>query len=187
MSRLSLFILALAFVAPGSLAQNTGLPESWLGTWEGTMINHMVGSEGGTIPVRMEIALLETGAYVWRTVYNNDEEMGLRDYRMIPVTDEPGQFINDEQNGILLRTSLIGGELRSAFEVGPQNLISNYRLDGDTLIQEVTFWTSDDVKTTTGSGLGGENGQPVHSYRIAGVQCSEARCIGSSSADMRAA
>ena len=153
-----------------TFAQQAPLPDEWLGTWEGTMTNQRVGANGTPIPVRMHIERLDNSAYVWRTVYNNDEERGLRDYRMIPVAGEPGQFINDEQNGILLRTQHIGGELRSAFEVGTQSLTSVYRLDGDTLTHEVTFWNSQEYETTTGTGIAGENGEPVYSYVIGGVQ-----------------
>ncbi len=134
------------------------------------MSNLTTDGSGMPIPVRMTIKRLDNGAYVWRTVYNNDDVMGLRDYRLIPDPDRPGHYVTDEQNGILLRTQLIGNELHSAFSVDAQNLTSTYRIQADTLIHEVAFWSSDDVETTTGTGVAGEDGKPVLSYLVSGIQ-----------------
>lgn len=147
------------------------LPKTWLGTWTGEMTN--LGRSSPSAPISASLVIERTGdgAYAFRTVYNNDEERGLRDYKLVPVKGTSSDFVLDEQNGITLRARLVGGVLVAPFAVGDQRLVSQYRLtDAGVLVHEVLFWSGNDVVTSTGSGPTGENGNPVDSYQLGGIQ-----------------
>lgn len=147
------------------------------------MQNFRPDGESAQIPVSLTIEQRADGSYSLRTVFNRDETNGLRDYLLIPG-DAPGRFILDEQNGIWLKAVMIGGELVSAFTVASRALISRYRLSSDAeLVHEVTFWDEEDVLESSGTGVSGENGEPVLSWGIEGTQRSTFRRVDSTSPD----
>lgn len=170
--RVGFLLLLLSFLMSSILrAQPTATPWQWIGQWKGEMTNHKPGGSSGAIPVSLTIAELPDGSLQFRTVYNEDAINGLRDYRLEPDSSGAHQYILDENNGIRLRAQFISGVLIEAFQVGDQQLTSRYQLDTDgRLVHEVTFWDVTDKMTTTGTGTSGENGTPVHSFIVSGIQ-----------------
>ena len=165
-------LLMLAAVRPLP-AQDApaAIPDAWLGEWHGEMTNY--GSRGASsqIPVSLRIAELSDGSYEWRTVYNQDLENGVRDYRLVPTPGTSTRFVMDEQNGILLEASLLGGALVTPFSVAGQTLVSRYTLRADgTLIHEIIYWPDEPGVVSRGSGVGGEAGAEVRSFEAAGIQ-----------------
>lgn len=169
--RLAAFILLILAVPLAVTAQPAVLPTAFEGEWEGSMVNLGADRSSDPLPVTMTIRLQDDGSYEWTTIYNRDVERGKRAYRLIPVEDSASDFLLDEQNGIVLRARLLGGDLVSTFQVADRTLMSRYHLvHADSLIHEVIFWSNSDKETTTGSGVGGENGQPVDSFHVDGIQ-----------------
>lgn len=170
-SFISLIVLLASRQCGAQQPESPQLPEAWLGTWVGEMTNLGRSAPSAPIDAVLVIQRDQDGTYSFRTVYNNDEERGLRDYKLVPVAGSSNDFVLDEQNGITLRARLVGGMLIAPFAVGDQRLTSQYGLTAaGTLVHQVLFWSESDVLTTTGTGPAGENGAPVDSYRLSGIQ-----------------
>ncbi len=165
------------FSVPGDQLEATALA-AWAGTWEGEMTNVTPAGASAPIPVALRIALLEDGSYEWRTVYNGDVVEGLRDYRLRPDATDSTRFVMDEQNGIRITSRLVGNALLAPFSVGGQFLLSRYTLvDDDHLEHEILFWPTEVSSITTGEGPAGEQGQPVASFEVAGIQRTRLRRV----------
>lgn len=163
-----LFVTVTASMATPVLGQ---IPESWVGTWRGEMMNYNARGESQAIPVTLTIRQLDDGSYLWQTIYNMDEVHGLRDYRLVPVPDSETEFYLDEQNGIRLQARLFGGSLVQPFSVGGQTLVSRFMEDQtDHLVHEILHWPEDGPEVSTGTGANGESGQLVRSFGLGGIQ-----------------
>ncbi|GAB5519557.1 MAG: hypothetical protein RhofKO_18080 [Rhodothermales bacterium] len=169
--RYSVLLLYGVLAALPASAQPAPLPDAWLGEWHGSMVNLTPSDTSAAIPVQLRLTRLPDGVYQFRTVYNDDEQLGLRDYRLIPDDRTAGRFILDEQNGIRLHAQLIAGELITSFQVGDQALVSRYAINqDDQLVHDILFWSTNEPLVTTGTGIAGEGGQPVHTFMPVGVQ-----------------
>ncbi len=153
-------------------AQAPSFPESWVGTWRGTLTNY-----GGadsiklSVPVTLNFARTsQPGAYRMRHVYNNDSTRGMKNYTLRTVDAAAGKYVTDENNGILIDDTYTGGMLVSVFQVGEQVIESRSEIRGDSLLQDLIFWRSVAVRTTRGAGPNGERGTPVLAFRVAGRQ-----------------
>jgi hypothetical protein len=165
-------LVGLTVIAAPLRAQSAAFPESWVGTWRGTLTNY-----GGadsiklTVPVVLTIARgKEPGTYRMRHVYNNDTTRGMKDYTLRTVDAPAGRYVTDENNGILIDETWTGGMLVGVFQVGDQVLESRSEIRGDSLVQDLIFWRTVAARTTNGSGPNGERGAPVLSFRVAGRQ-----------------
>jgi len=153
-------------------AQAPGFPEAWVGTWHGVLTNY-----GGadSIKLRVPVTLVfarasEPGAYRMRHVYNNDSTRAMKDYLLRTSDAAAGRYLTDENNGILIDNTYIGGMLVSVFQVGEQVIESRSEIRGDSLVQDLIFWHSLAARATRGSGSNGERGTPVMAFRVAGRQ-----------------
>ncbi len=174
--------LLLCFAVPHAplCAQTKGFPESWVGTWRGTLTNYGgADSVKLTVPVVLTIARSsEPGAYRMRHVYNSDTTRGVKDYTLRTVDAAAGRYVTDENNGILIDETWTGGMLVGVFQVGDQVIESRSEIRGDSLVQDLIFWRAAAARTTNGSGPNGERGAPVLSFRVAGRQRSAFVRIG---------
>jgi hypothetical protein len=153
-------------------AQSATFPESWVGTWRGTLTNYGgADSVKLTVPVVLTIARgTEPGTYRMRHVYNNDPTRGMKDYTLRTVDAAAGRYLTDENNGILIDETWTGGMLVGVFQVGEQVIESRSEIRGDSLVQDLIFWRAMAARTTNGTGPNGERGAPVQSFRVAGRQ-----------------
>ncbi len=160
-----------AFSSQSDLGQPTHDLEQWFGDWQGEMVNLRGGTSSKPIPVSMRIQPLADGSIEWRTVYNNDLERGLKDYRVIPNPNDPTRFTLDEQNGILLKLRLIDGVLISPFEVGGHYLVSQYTLKDDgSLVHEILVWNAESASTTAATSTAGDDFPQVQAFEISSIQ-----------------
>jgi hypothetical protein len=168
-----------ATTTAGAQTESPRLPEVWLGTWSGEMLNLGSGAASDPISVLLLISAFDDGSYEWRTVYGDDLENGLRDYRLVPApASSSTDFLIDERNGILLQARLLGSSLVTPFRVGNRTFLSRYTLEAeDRLIHEIIFWSDDDPLETMGTGSTGEDGQPVSSMFPGGIQRSVLRRV----------
>lgn len=169
--RLPLLLLALSLATQDAWTQSS-FPASWAGRWEGTLTTTTPpDSVRNRIPISLLIAREDTGsAWTWRTVFNADTVRGLRPYRLIPRDIRKGWFATDEGNGIELEETWVAGTLISIFQVGDRVLESRYAMHGDTLVHDITWWSSTPAGRARGSGANAEGGMEVLSYRVEGRQ-----------------
>jgi len=180
--RLLTALVGLALTATstaGAQTESPRLPDAWPGTWSGEMVNLGSGAASDPISVSLRVSPLGDGSYEWRTVYGDDVENGLRDYRLVPApASSSTDFLIDEQNGILLQARLLGSSLVTPFRVENRTFLSRYTLEAeDRLIHEIIFWSDENPLETMGTGSTGEDGQPVSSMFPGGIQRSVLRRV----------
>jgi hypothetical protein len=174
MRRLSQLALTVALtVAVHSIrAQPGAFPTAWEGHWEGTLTTIAPpDSVRNRIPVSLYIAPeAEGGAWTWRTIFNNDTVRGVRPYRLLVRDAARGRYATDEGNGIVLEDTWIDGLLVSVFQVGDRVLESRYHLQGDTLVHDLTWWSTAPTSRLRGQGANAEGGAEILTFHVAGRQ-----------------
>lgn len=105
------------------------LPAEWFGTWRGEV--EATSLKGQTSTFQMELTvrpLTEPGRWQWQIVYSGTQGESKRPYELVASKDQPGQFVIDEKNSIVIDTTLLGNTIVSQFSVQGQSLLSRYRL-----------------------------------------------------------
>lgn len=109
--------------------------EAFLGKYKGDL---EIYSKSGFQKVDMEFHLLKTEVkdhYSYVLIYDNVP----RNYTLIAVDRSTGEFLLDENNGIVLPTTLKNGVFYSQFEVQGNLLTSRLELHKDQLFFEIIF------------------------------------------------
>lgn len=141
----------------------TSAQEQFVGKYKGPLV---ISSDKGIQEVPMEFHLLETeveGQFDYVLIYDNKP----RNYTLIRKDKEKGEFILDENNGIVLPVTMKNNILYSFFEVQDNILTSRLEFKGDILLFEILF--SNKLKKTT-SGGNAEAKATVDGYPISVVQ-----------------
>jgi len=137
-------MLALA-IAPAQT------PPSLTGTWKGTLINLPLKPEAPRIDVTMEIGRMPAADHEctpWKTTYS---EAGVvkqvKDYHLCRGV-RADDLVIDEGGGVQLTVRWIGDVLVSPFKYGKVLLVTETRVRGDVLEEEI--FTVDDQPATEG-------------------------------------
>ena len=133
---ISFYVLALS---PLVLAQDKQIqfPQDYLGKYEGTL---HINSERGNQNIPMEFHLLATdsvGKYRYTLIYGAGERKQERAYTLIEKNKEKGEFVVDENNGIVLDDKVIENRMYALFEVNGTLLTTFITFHADHLIFEI--------------------------------------------------
>jgi hypothetical protein len=119
---------------PGAAHQN------WAGTWRGTLTNLPPRAGSAPVDVTMEIGpfpAADNTCATWRTTYAEaGQARGVKDYRLCRGTGPDDLFI-DEGDGVKLTARWIGDVLVSPFKYDNLLLVTEMRLRGDVLEEEI--------------------------------------------------
>ena len=164
----SLFIIILIFFQSiGQENKTSNFPDSYFGIYTGDLIIH---SDKGVKNYPMEFHLLSTdslGIYNYMIVYGKDENRQERKYTLKQKSNEPGKYILDENNGILLDCKVVNNKMYFLFEVMDSLLTTFVTFYDDHLVFEIVM-TNTQNKVISG---GQEKDIPeVISYPIAVIQ-----------------
>ena len=151
--------LAFLFCSFGLQAQDSPIAP-WLGEWSGTLEIYTTKGLVQTVVMELNVAVKSDSSWQWQIVYGEGDSRQERNYELL-TTEEPGQYIIDEKNGIELYLSLIDKGLYSVFKVNRNNLLVFYELKGDELV----FRTLSANTTTELKSGGGENIPEVLSWK----------------------
>jgi hypothetical protein len=158
-------LCAVSTNAQNSLANQYIAP--WLGHWKGELVWQRSADSVQTVEMHLIIAPLDSaGHYSWNLVYGAEQKDN-RGYTLKPVDIERGQWIVDENNGIVIDQYLIGNCFTSAFEVMGNTIVDVFELKDDTM--QVRFFSYSSQPSRV-SGLGTEDIPTVNSYRMQSVQ-----------------
>lgn len=117
----------------------TAIPD-WSGTWRGALVNFPQRPGAPTVEVTMEIGPFPTADNTctpWKTTYSEGGAVkAVKDYKLCRGTGPDDLFI-DEGDGVKLTARLIGDVLVAPFKYDNLLLISQTRLRGDTLEEEI--------------------------------------------------
>lgn len=164
-----LSILLLLCLSFSSEAQNDSIqfPQDYFGIYKGNL--NIINSRG-TQTIGMEFHLQPTdsvGKYKYTIVYIMEGNRQERKYNLITKNAAKGDYIVDENNGILLDAKQIGNTLYSMFEVQNNLITTTERFYKNAMDFEITFT---DTKQKTESTAEGEDSINVTSYPIGGIQ-----------------
>ncbi|MGB1307333.1 MAG: hypothetical protein ACPG6B_00380 [Oceanihabitans sp.] len=162
----TVFFILVCFSAK---AQNDSLqfPEDFYGIYKGDL--HITNARGKQT-IGMEFHLNKTdsiGKHQYMLVYIFDGKRQERKYNLIEKDVVKGEYIVDENNGILLDAKLIDNTLYFMFEVQNNLITTTARFYKTSMDFEITFT---DTKQKKESGTSGEDAVRVTSYPISGIQ-----------------
>lgn len=170
MKRISLVLLCLLAGYKLSLAQKN-FPAGYEGTWKGDLYIYSAGVKNvGKIPMSLSIKTTDSAnKWAWVISYLPEGKTpDQRNYELVVVDSAKGKYTIDEKNGILIDGRMIGNVLATRFAVGETLLLITYKLEGDSIVFEVTTGSANNTKET---GNLPENDIPaVIVYPITGYQ-----------------
>jgi hypothetical protein len=142
-------------------------PDDFFGVYKGDL---KISNPKGEQTLQIEFHLQPTdsiGKYEYKLVYIADGNRQERDYTLIEKNAEKGEYIVDENNGILLDTKFVNNTLYAMFEVQGNILTTTERFYDEGMYFEITF--SGKAKANT-SQTTDEDPIAVISYPITVVQ-----------------
>lgn len=156
--KFTLGIVCMLMLAVSSVGWSQNKPQAtpaalpdWSGTWRGTLVNYPQRPGAPVVEVTMEIGpfpAADNTCTPWKTTYAEGGTVkGVKDYKLCRGTGPDDLFI-DEGDGVKLTARLIGDVLVSPFKYDNILLISQTRLRGDTLEEEIL--TADDQPAVKG-------------------------------------
>jgi len=161
--------LILFFVSFLSFGQTDSItfPQDFFGIYKG---NLQITNARGKQTIQMEFHLNQTdsiGKYQYMLVYIMDGNRQERKYNLLEKDASKGEYIVDENNGILLDAKLIDNTIFSMFEVQGSILTTTERFYKDSMDFEITVANK---SQQTKSGTEGEDATEVISYPISVLQ-----------------
>lgn len=142
-------------------------PQDFYGIYRGDL--HITNANGKQT-IQMEFHLNPTdsiGKYQYMLVYIMNGNRQERKYKLLEKDTTKGEYIVDENNGILLDAKLIDNTIFSMFEVQGNILTTTERFYKDSMDFEITFASK---TQQTKSGTTGEDATEVISYPISVLQ-----------------
>ncbi len=182
-SRVAAFLLLLAGFGSVSISQEQETPTvgtaqkskefpfDWIGTWRGQVTGR--SSSGNDQRFQMELTVAPTDKperFQWTIVYDGEQGRSERLYSLVVKDRDQGQFVIDENNGILLDATLIGDTLTEHFVVGGQRIWTSSRMVHSAEGGEIHFELAS-ANDTQANKSGGKDGSPeVLSLRLSSQQ-----------------
>lgn len=163
------FFMCMGLFGFSMTAQNDSLqfPQDFYGIYKGDL--HIVNSRGKQT-IGMEFHLNPTdsiGKFQYMLVYIIEGERRERKYNLIAKDVSKGEYVVDENNGILLDAKLIDNVIYSMFEVQGNLITTTERFYDNAMDFEITFA---DTKQKTKSNSKGDDVVEVFAYPVGGVQ-----------------
>jgi hypothetical protein len=129
----------------------SSLTSKWHGSWSGKMVSTDADDKSSEVALVLKIEpIKESNELNWTMTYGDGDKAIVKDYKLVPVKDQPGRFLLDEKNGAAFDARLVNEELFTQVEVGGAIVSARYELVGDTLRYEV--FSSKPAKEKTGNG-----------------------------------
>ncbi|WP_375238375.1 hypothetical protein [Aurantibacter sp.] len=159
------FLLSfVAFSQQDSITKQ--FPEDYLGIYKGKL---KIDNPRGQQEIEMEFHLKATdgsNVFKYTLVYVVNGEPSPRNYTLKIIDKAKGEYVVDENNGIILDAKYVNNSLISVFEVQGNLLITTERFFDDYMFFEIVFSGKDSKKTTIAT----EDQTEVISYPITTTQ-----------------
>ncbi len=147
-----LTVAVLSLISSVALLSQEGsdpvFPDDFFGIYKGQL---EINSKTGQNTIDMEFHLQPTdsvGKYVYKLVYIAEGNRQERDYNLIEQNMETGEYIVDENNGIILDDKVLDNKLYSVFEVNGSFLMTLMTFGEDHMVFEIIFSSKKDKRVT---------------------------------------
>lgn len=124
-------------------------PNDFFGIYTGPL---EINSKNGKQNIDMEFHLQPTdsvGKYEYKLVYIVDGDRQERDYSLIELNKKTGEFIVDENNGIILDDKVVGNRMFALFEVNGTLLTTFITFSEDHMVFEIVASNTQDKRITS--------------------------------------
>ncbi|MCW5520020.1 hypothetical protein J1N09_09235 [Aureitalea sp. L0-47] len=165
------FLLFFPFLCSFGINAQTeselSFPEDYFGVYKGTL---EIEAERGSQEVPMEFHLKPTdtiGKYHYTLVYGEGDMRQERKYTLLAEDAEKGNYVVDENNGIILDDKVQGNRLYSLFEVQGTLLTTFMTFQEDHMVFEITAANMEKRRVSQADN---EEKTKVISYPISTVQ-----------------
>ncbi|WP_452224915.1 hypothetical protein [Lacinutrix chionoecetis] len=133
------FTILILFLSFSATAQEKSFPQDFLGIYKGDL---EITNAKGKQTIGMEFHLTGTdsvGIFNYVLIYVIDGKPSPRNYTLKTINKEKGDYVIDENNGILLDAKLIDNTLYNVFEVDNNLLMTTERFFTDYMEFEIIF------------------------------------------------
>lgn len=162
LSVLSILLASFIYTLPTQGQNDKHFPEDYYGDYKGIL---EINSSMGIQKVPMEFWLQPTDStdrHDYVLVYGDGEKRQERRYSLIAKNAERGQFLIDENNGILLEAQVFKNQLLCLYEVAGNLLTTFISFEEDHLLFEITVASKQNAVETKER----EEGIEVISYPV---------------------
>lgn len=166
MQKIKILFLLISFVGY-SQTKELSFPNDFFGKYKGKL---NITNANGSQEIDMEFHLLPTdtlGKYHYTIIYKSDKIDQERKYTLIEKDKAKGQYIVDENNGILLNVMYANNALYSIFEVQGGLLTTTEHFYKDYMDFEIMYSKKENVEK---SGNTDDKTPEVLSYPVISVQ-----------------
>lgn len=167
MKKLLIFLIMLICFQLSAQSDSLQFPQDFYEIYKGDL--YIINTRGKQT-IQMEFHLNPTdsiGKYQYMLVYIMNGNRQERKYNLLEKEVSTGEYLVDENNGILLDAKLIDNTIFSMFEVQGNILTTTERFYKDSMDFEITFANK---SQQTKSGTTGEDTTEVISYPISVLQ-----------------
>lgn len=148
----TIYLLLLLFInfSHSYSQEENGLdfPDDYFGIYSGPL---EINSNNGIQSIDMEFHLKPTdsiGKYEYKLVYIVNGNRQERNYTLIEQNKESGQYIVDENNGIILDDKVVGNKMYALFEVNGTLLTTFISFGKDHMVFEIVATNTKDKRIT---------------------------------------
>lgn len=143
-----ILILLIVLLSFSAKAQEKTFPQDYVGIYKGDL---EITNTKGKQTIGMEFHMNSTdsiGIYTYKIVYIFDGKRNDRNYTLKTVDALKGEYVIDENNGIVLGAKLVDNVLYNVFEVGGNLLMTTEAFFDDYMTFEIVF-SGKNAKTVT--------------------------------------
>ena len=161
-----IFTLLIVVVSFSAKAQEKMFPQDYLGIYKG---NLEITNAKGKQNIGMEFHMASTdsiGIYTYKIVYIFDGKRNDRNYTLKAIDSQKGEYVIDENNGIVLSAKLLDNVLYNVFEVAGSLLMTTEVFFDDYMTFEIVVSAKEAKKVTKAT----EDGTEVISYPVTVTQ-----------------
>ena len=167
-SHLLFIFLCMSFSSLFSQEEaQVNFPDDFFGIYTGHL---EIRSSGGNQSLEMEFHMLPTdtlGKYQYKLVYIVKGDRQERSYFLLEKNKEAGEYVVDENNGIILHDKVIDNKMYALFEVGDNLLTTFITFEKTQMIFEIAVTNTTKKQITYADN---EEKTEVISYPISTVQ-----------------
>lgn len=145
-----LVVLCVVFSSYGQSEDSLNFPDDFLGNYKGDLV---IKNTNGSQTIGMEFNIQATdslGYYQYQLVYIADGNRQERNYNLIVKDADKGQYLIDENNGIILGANFFDNTLYSVFEV-EGNLLTTIETFYEDRMEFKIIFSSKNAKTVNES------------------------------------
>jgi len=164
---LLVFIICFPIFAFSQAQEEANFPDDYFGVYKGTL---NISSARGPSTYPMEFHLLPTdtiGNYHYTLIYGEGDMRQERKYTLLATDADKGEYVVDENNGIVLDDKVVGNRMYSLFEVQGTILTTFITFEKDHMVFEIVATQKENSKTTIAEN---EDKTEVISYPISTIQ-----------------